>query len=281
MDRNMTLDDITGGEISIDDVRAVVADAIENFDEDTASDLYYALRSWTWKALDNRRRDAELRGWHDLLKRIESYLSEIDSRISAQIAVLHELLFESIGVAETLRPEKVLERSHAERMVQLLLKQPGGIIARSQLIQVLGVKQANLSRVLRMMFASGLAERVATGKSISIRLTLLGRRHAALRASAHAASSIGALETLPEHVLRWRYQKESMKGPRSAASNITIYVSMDEAIRGRETPQMYGKVNSMSVQRLESGPTRPSMMKAGKNKRPMVPAYSTMEAEAA
>ena len=98
------LDAIARGAASPAEARAALAESLKDTSPETARQVYTALRAWTWKALDGQRRDDELREWFDLLKRAESHLSDHYPAIAQRLQVLHELVYESISVAEVHAP---------------------------------------------------------------------------------------------------------------------------------------------------------------------------------
>jgi hypothetical protein len=80
---------------------------------DLLRDAYLALRAWVWKALDQRRRDPDLRAWNDILGAAATLMAQHGQpSLGERMAVLHELLSESIAVGETLRALDITRRQH-------------------------------------------------------------------------------------------------------------------------------------------------------------------------
>lgn len=79
-------------------------------------DAYLALRSWAWKALDQRRRDPELRDWHGIVEACSALMARHGQPALAEhLAAVGELLAESISVAEALPVADVARRRHVAR----------------------------------------------------------------------------------------------------------------------------------------------------------------------
>ncbi len=179
MPTDATLDDIALGDVTSAQARAALAEALRDGDDGTMQRAYAAMRAWVWKALDARRRDPELREWFDVLKRVAALLRTRDAALAERFATLHELVHESIAVSERLPAADVLKRLHVRDVLRLLATEQGGRLDRAVIGHHLGLKQSNLTRILNMVTAAGLAERVEHGKHAEFQLTRAGMAAAA------------------------------------------------------------------------------------------------------
>ena len=83
---------------------------------ESLQDAYIALRAFAWKALDQRRRDPELREWDDLLCAAATLMAQHGQpALAERLTALHELLSESVAVSETLAAHDVTRRQHVTR----------------------------------------------------------------------------------------------------------------------------------------------------------------------
>src|SRR3954470_4854652 len=137
-------------------------------------DAYLALRAWAWKALDQRRRDPELREWDDLLCAAAALMAQHRQPARAErLTALHELLSESVAVSETLAAQDITRRQHVAEVLDFLASK-GGQPNRSAIGAQLSLGQANLPRVLNLMLAAGLIERTTLGKEAVLSLSRTG-----------------------------------------------------------------------------------------------------------
>jgi hypothetical protein len=121
---------------------------------DLLQDAYLALRSWAWKALDQRRRDAELRDWYDILTASSSLMAQQGQRALAErLTGLGELLAEFLAVGEALDATGVTRRQPVAEALDLLGR-CGGQASRGAIGEQLALGQANLTRVLNLMTAA-------------------------------------------------------------------------------------------------------------------------------
>ena len=195
MATDATLDDIALGDVGPAQARVALSKAFGDKDPKAAGRAYAVLRAWVWKALDGRRRDAELREWFDVLKRAAAFLRTRDVALAERVAVLHELIHESIVVAERLPMKAVLQRRHVRDVLAMLVLAPVGRLDRAEVGRRLGLKQGNLTRVLNMVTEAGLAERTVHGKQAEFQLT---------RAGLDAASQLGFRKPVPKAAARTR-----------------------------------------------------------------------------
>ena len=168
------LDDIALAQATPQQARSALGAAMTELTPEIAQRIYSVLRAWVWKAVDGRRRDGELRDWFDVLRRTRAQL-EGDYVLQAErLRVLHDLVRDSIDAADVLSPEEVMKRSHVRNILKLLSSDLTEQVDRALIGAKLGLKQANLTRVLNMMSSAGLIERATYGKQALYQLTPLG-----------------------------------------------------------------------------------------------------------
>ena len=137
-------------------------------------DAYLALRAWAWKALDQRRRDPELREWDDILRAAASLMARHGQpALAERLAALHELVSESIAVGEALAAHDITGRQHVAEVLDFLASN-GGQANRGAIGAHIPLGQANLTRVLNLMTAAGLIERGMLGREAVFRLSRTG-----------------------------------------------------------------------------------------------------------
>lgn len=208
------LDQIAEGSLSATEARLAIAELPSDLDDVTAKRIYVAFRSWTWKAIDRKRRDPELRDWFDLLKRTQVRLKRHDA-LAFQIQVLLDLVSESVSVAERRPVADVLSRRNARALLLSLQASPEGTLSKAAIMRALALKQANASRLMNVMLSAGLVERTMDGREALFRLSRSGMEHAqGIQPKAVAAPVIPALTTEDMGL--------AMKGMFAAATNFDV-----------------------------------------------------------
>lgn len=163
--------------VSLEDARKGISALPETLDESSAANLYLALRSWTWKALDQRRRDDELRGWVDLIRRARLRVGRSSWRYH-QLETLAELLAESVAVAVRLPVSDVLSLRHAREILMAIRAHKAQRMTKKRLMKTLDLQQSNLWRVINHLCAAGLVESQIQGRERSYALSRLGMQEA-------------------------------------------------------------------------------------------------------
>lgn len=146
-------------------------------DPQDGDSVYRALRAWTWRSLTERRFDQELRGWWELMRTTSAWLRHADQAECAErVSALTDLVYESIQVAEHETVEAILDRVHVR---QALRAASSGWRPRQELRDQLGLKEANLSRLLALLQARGLMEKRQRGRLAFFRATQTARERLA------------------------------------------------------------------------------------------------------
>lgn len=169
----LTLEDVGQAELTAAEALVPFKTALATLTSQTANDIYVALRSWLWKAINGRRRDDDLREWYSLMQRVAARVEQDHASIASKIEVLQDLLYETIGVSEMLPQEDVLRRKHVRDLL-VHLSQSGNRLPREAIATLLSLRQANLTRVLNLALSTGLVERRAHGKQAWFELTREG-----------------------------------------------------------------------------------------------------------
>lgn len=164
------------GDVDAEDGYKIIRPLLNELDEKTAQNIYTALRAWLWKALNERRRDGDLKNWINVFRAVRARFEREGLPHAEYIRVLYELLQESISVADKIPVNDILQRSHVREIILLIQRSPAGIVARSSILDALGFKDPNLSRVMNLLLSNGVVERHIDGKATSFSLTVEGLR---------------------------------------------------------------------------------------------------------
>ena len=135
--------------------------------EELHEELYLALRSCVWKALDSRRRDAELNAWMEVVSRAASRFAD---NLSSRLEGFVELLQISSMVAEVERRRDPLDGRHARKML-VVLREVNGPMAKKQLMRVLHLKGSTLTQAVAPLLNHGWIKRESVGREVEYSLT--------------------------------------------------------------------------------------------------------------
>src|SRR6478752_1562218 len=111
------LNSIARAEASAAQARETLLAVLGQPSEELLQDTYLALRAFAWKALDQRRRDPELREWDDLLAAATLMAQHGQPALAERLTALHELLGESVAVSETLAAHDITRRQHVAEVL--------------------------------------------------------------------------------------------------------------------------------------------------------------------
>lgn len=195
--RAASLSDIATAAASPAEAREVVRSVFGQPTPDLLRETYYALRSWVWKALDQRRRDPDLRAWRGIIEAASTLMANNGQiSLSEKTAALGELVREWIAVGKNLGAVDLTRRQHVTEALGCLAAK-GGRARRADLGEHLGLAQCNLTRVLNMMSAAGLVERSTLGKEAIFELSRAGEAVQAKAAPSTFAAACGRRPTSP------------------------------------------------------------------------------------
>lgn len=195
------LECISSGDLTAEEARKAIAGLPKRLDSREAARLYHALRAWTWKALDQRRRDEDLREWADIMRRVTLRTGSKEGR-DKQLETLADLVAESVAVATRLPVAAVLAKRHIRELLVLLLSTGADRVSKKTIMETLGLEQSNLSRIGNLMSAAGLVEIEKNGRETSYTLTRSGSNEA-MKLSSGIDTDINA-EMSSRPVFSWR-----------------------------------------------------------------------------
>lgn len=173
MSMAVALEDLALGEVTLAQGTETVTAVLSKLEDHSICALYEALRSWTWKTLEARRRDDELSGWLDLFSRVSSLLHDRAGELATKLEAFIELLQASIMTAGAAERRDPLTRKHVKEILRSIYI-GGGRIQRKHLLYLLRLKDANLSRVMATLQDDGLVVREIEGREVFYRLTMKG-----------------------------------------------------------------------------------------------------------
>jgi DNA-binding MarR family transcriptional regulator len=173
MDVSLELENLALGDVTLEEGVASLTALLGQLDESLAESLYAALRSWTWKALEARRRDDELAGWMELIGRVGANIREFSPNNAIKLEGFLELLYASVMTAAAATQRNPLDRKHV-RDALVSIRQSGGRMRRADLLEMMALKKANLSRVMTPLQDDGYVAREVQGREIFYGLTLKG-----------------------------------------------------------------------------------------------------------
>lgn len=176
MTEMLTLEDVMSGETTARQAHDVISPLLSSGDEGQVRKACTALRAWTWKALNERRRDSDLRVWYNHLKGYAAFLEESDPEHSIRLSVLCELIYESVSVAEVIPVQELLKRQHPAAIMLALSNAGLDGMKRSALAEAMEMKPANLSRIVSLLVANGLIERDGFTDEVSYTISAHGQR---------------------------------------------------------------------------------------------------------
>ena len=192
-----SLEGIETGALDVAEARTLLQAVLKaQTDEDSASEVFSSLRSWTGRMLRSSMIGEDLRAWHALFKAVAAQFRGGLGDYSVRINVLADLIYERVGMAETRSADDVLSRRHVRAVLATIGSAKLGRVDRVALGQELGIEQANLARVLTMMADAGLVARFVEGKTVRFELTALGATYAREVGASQVQVCLGARSRL-------------------------------------------------------------------------------------
>jgi len=174
MDTKISFASIRMADLSASEAWDMLGPIVEKADSKVAAQIGDALRQWAWKALDRRRRDAELREWIDVLNRVEAFFVDRFATVAAKIELLSELIHESVAVTEMAEPQELLRRKHVSRILGALAAREGAWVQRTALMESLDIKPANMTRLMGLLLDMGWTEQLIDGREVRYRAAAEG-----------------------------------------------------------------------------------------------------------
>ncbi|MBW5436184.1 hypothetical protein FXB41_15950 [Bradyrhizobium canariense] len=168
---DVALEKIETGEATASEARRVISDLLKEGSERSLERLYATLGAWVWNALESRRRDPELREWFDILRRMSATLGPRNAAYAERFRAFYDLLQMSINTSKLARPDEVMHRQHVVAILALLRDTTSGQMEKAAIAKRLSLRDANLSRILRLMTNARFVERTTQGKFAHFALT--------------------------------------------------------------------------------------------------------------
>lgn len=192
------LDSIARDEVSAAEAENQLAGILK--EKLPTSEVYSALVRWVWSALTERRLDDDLRRWHrvilDVAAQIEFGRSDpsVDSANGAHFAerlrALADVLTISVSMARAPDAQLVMSRAHTLEVLKTLSESAQPFMDRAVLQDKVGLRTANLSRVLKLLLLNGLVERETRGRKARFSITTVGRQSLAKYEEEHRTSGM-------------------------------------------------------------------------------------------
>lgn len=173
---DVALEKIETGEATASEARRLISELLKEGSERSLERLYATLGAWVWNALESRRRDPELREWFDILRRMSATLGPKNAAYAERFRAFYDLLQMSINTSKLARPSEVMHRQHVVAILRLLRDTPSGQMEKAAIGKKLKLRDANLSRILRLMTNARFVERTTQGKFAHFALTREGLR---------------------------------------------------------------------------------------------------------
>ena len=162
------------GEIDAFEALRIIRQVLKSTEEDWSKHVYAALRDRVWKQLTARDYSVGTRKWYDVVRQSGALLRNRDKgKVADMLDGFAELLAQSVRFGELQPLDEVLKRKHVSEILELI-RVGGGVLPRHQIAEILGLADANLSRILAILQSNGLVERVRDGKYANFELTALG-----------------------------------------------------------------------------------------------------------
>lgn len=163
------------GDLGVEDARQVMKSLLaDGIHEDVAVRAYEGLRGWVGHNLQNAGTTAQLRDWYAL---IEAVAAQFDRELpvwAGRFEVLSDLLQDRIALGASQNVSDVLQRQHVPELLELLSGFAMTPMEREGIKAELALKDANLSRVLRLARNAGLVEKVCRGKEALFAISQIG-----------------------------------------------------------------------------------------------------------
>jgi len=178
------LSSVRDGAIDFDELLAAVRDLVDHAEGREA--LYDGGRGQMLVRLRSDTADADdLAAAKGTFQRISSYaraiapVGEVDPLhvLAIRMEVLAHAISDHGAASDAYRAENLRQQPHVEACL-VHLHHAGGKLARSELIARLGLKQANGTRVLKLLETARLVVRRKAGATVEVSFTTLGRKTA-------------------------------------------------------------------------------------------------------
>lgn len=171
-----SLRELALGDIGAQEAKSLLAELVNHSPEVAARKVYPALQEVAWRFVRARSAPDDADDWIAVYRFCERLLDKHEQTHAArQVEVLGDLVVRTARYADLQPAEAVLTRRHVVPLLERL-HSAGGKLPRKDLKRHLAVEEANLSRLIALLEASGLVARRLAGREAVIELTPEGRR---------------------------------------------------------------------------------------------------------
>ncbi|WP_409190644.1 hypothetical protein [Bradyrhizobium sp. RDM4] len=236
---DVALEKIETGEAAASEARRVISDLLKEGSEKSLERLYATLGAWVWNALESRRRDPELREWFDILRRMSATLAPRNAAYAERFRAFYDLLQMSINTSKLARPNEVMHRQHVVAILALLRDSPSGQMEKAAIAKRLSLRDANLSRILRLMTNARFLERTTQGKFAHFALTRDGLLALERRERREAKERGGST-----HLVRDNFPATAHPLHLAADADTVLRTFIDLAMKGSSHANTAGTLNA-------------------------------------
>lgn len=167
-----------------------------------AEKMYEALRGLVWNVVSSREGGDQLNAWTDVVLKIRQLLRTKASPIAERFTVLADFLDQSLRFSKLHPASELLARKHVRTVLEVLLAHQG-TVTRAKIAERVGLRDANMSRVLANLASAGWIKRRTEGREVVVSLTEEGKAQArtalpkaAAAAAANPFSTPAAIEVM-------------------------------------------------------------------------------------
>ncbi|MDA9413876.1 hypothetical protein XI04_27230 [Bradyrhizobium sp. CCBAU 11430] len=236
------LEKIESGEATANEARCVISEFLKEGSETSLERLYATLGAWVWNALESRRRDPELREWFDILRRTSATLKPRNAAYAERFRAFYDLLQMSINTSKLARPSEVMHRQHVIEILRLLRDTQSGQMEKAAIAKRLSLRDANLSRILRLMTNARFVERTTQGKFAHFALTRDGLLELERREKREAEE-----RGRSTHLVRDKFPAAAHPIHVPADADAVLRTFIDLAMHGSLPANIAGSLNASAV----------------------------------
>jgi len=147
-------------------IREIIAD------KGVGEHIYASLCSGVGQTLARRPPSDEARAWFDACKQVSSlFRQQEQATLATQVGVLADLCLAAAKFSELHSKSALLKRSYVLQILEMLRDRGAKDVRRSDVQAETGIGDAHLSKVLRILEASGLVLRGRVNKEVTVTLT--------------------------------------------------------------------------------------------------------------
>lgn len=174
----LVLDPIAEASITPNDAFARLREPLLAAQDDAVAELAYeAFRSLVWNVVSSREEREDITAWTDVILKIRQLLRTKASPLAERFTVLADLLDQSRRFGKFHPAGELLGRKHVRTVLEVLLRHHG-TAPREVIAEKVGLRDANMSRVLANLASAGWIKRRSEGREVVVSLTEEGNAEA-------------------------------------------------------------------------------------------------------